>query len=395
MSGEVGAFDRIAGRVGIRAGYGLLALDLAALLWVIVESFLPQGPVLRLVDFAFGLVLGTELVLRLRASPRPWREATHPAGIADILAVSAFLLAPFAPGWGFLRSLRTLRLLRSARLLAKLRRDLPVFRRNPEAPIAAADLLVFITVMTGLVHATQHNRNPDIANWADALYFTVAALTTTGFRRHHAGRHLGPAADRAHHAGRRHPVPAAGTGAVPGRSRSASAAQAAASAGTIRMRCIARPAASSSTSPTTATEPRSTPARLPTVGRDGMFPARAAQTAATGRTTMRLSRRGLLAAPLALPFIGAARAQSGWQPTRPIQLIVGFAPGGGSDIIARSIAEAAAPNFPQPLGGGEPARRGWRHRGGIRQPGGAGWPYLADRRRVGKHLPACASRPAL
>lgn len=64
---------------------------------------------------------------------------------------------------------------------------------------------------------------------------------------------------------------------------------------------------------------------------------------------MKMSRRGLLAAPLALPFLGTAQAQSGWQPTRPIQLIVGFAPGGGSDIIARTIAEAAAPLFPHPL----------------------------------------------
>ncbi|NKC33123.1 Bug family tripartite tricarboxylate transporter substrate binding protein [Falsiroseomonas selenitidurans] len=64
---------------------------------------------------------------------------------------------------------------------------------------------------------------------------------------------------------------------------------------------------------------------------------------------MTLSRRGLLAATLALPFVGTARAQPGWQPSRPIQLIVGFAPGGGSDIIARTIAEAAAPLFPQPL----------------------------------------------
>jgi voltage-gated potassium channel len=40
---------------------------------------------------------------------------------------------------------------------------------------------VFIFVMTALVYETQHWRNPAIGNYADALYFTVTALTTTGF----------------------------------------------------------------------------------------------------------------------------------------------------------------------------------------------------------------------
>jgi tripartite-type tricarboxylate transporter receptor subunit TctC len=62
---------------------------------------------------------------------------------------------------------------------------------------------------------------------------------------------------------------------------------------------------------------------------------------------MTLARRALLAAPLLSPFV--ARAQPGWQPTRPIQLIAGFAPGGGSDIIARTIAEACTPLYPVPL----------------------------------------------
>ena len=181
MPEQIGAFDRFAGRSGRGTAYGLLALDLAALGWVVLESFLPEGPAIRTVDFAFGVVLGAELVLRLRATPSRWRELLHPSGIADLLAVMSFLLATLEPGWGFLRSLRTLRLLRSTRLAAHLRRDLPMFRLNPEAPIAAADLIVFILVMTGIVHATQHDRNPDIANWADALYFTVTALTTTGF----------------------------------------------------------------------------------------------------------------------------------------------------------------------------------------------------------------------
>jgi voltage-gated potassium channel len=40
---------------------------------------------------------------------------------------------------------------------------------------------VFLFVMTGIVYETQHWANPDIRNYVDALYFTVTALTTTGF----------------------------------------------------------------------------------------------------------------------------------------------------------------------------------------------------------------------
>ncbi len=45
----------------------------------------------------------------------------------------------------------------------------------------------------------------------------------------------------------------------------------------------------------------------------------------------------------------SAATAAPWQPTRPIQCIIGFAPGGGADQIARAICEGAAPLFPQPL----------------------------------------------
>ena len=82
---------------------------------------------------------------------------------------------------GFLRSLRTLRLLRAFRVVEHLRRDSLFFRRHEEVLVAVANLSVFIFVMTGVVYETQHRTNPNIANYADALYFTVTALTTTGF----------------------------------------------------------------------------------------------------------------------------------------------------------------------------------------------------------------------
>ncbi len=61
-----------------------------------------------------------------------------------------------------------------------------------------------------------------------------------------------------------------------------------------------------------------------------------------------IHRRALLAAPgglLAAPRLACAA----WEPSRPIQLIVGFAPGGGADLAARAIAESASRMFPTPI----------------------------------------------
>ena len=164
-----------------RFRYALLAFDLFTVLFIVVTSFLPRGPVIEWLDIAFGLIILADFIARLAISPKPLREFLYPATWADIAAIVSFLAPIVGEAAGFLRILRTVRLLHSYQLLARLRQDSPWFRQREEVVLAVVHLSVFIFVMTGVVYETQYATNKDIKNYADALYFTVTALTTTGF----------------------------------------------------------------------------------------------------------------------------------------------------------------------------------------------------------------------
>jgi voltage-gated potassium channel len=165
-----------------RFRYGLLLLDLVSILWIVVASFLPLAwPVLAL-DMALGAVLLAEYLARHAARRRPFLSAMRPLELADLAAILTLLLSPFlAHVLGFLRILRALRLLHTARIAASLREDWPLFRRNEEAAMALAHLVVFLFFMTGVVFELRHLMAERVGNYGDALYFTVTALTTTGF----------------------------------------------------------------------------------------------------------------------------------------------------------------------------------------------------------------------
>lgn len=164
-----------------RFRYALLTLDLVAIAFIVTTSFFQRSLVVEVVDVALGLVFLTDFAARIWISPRPARDLLSPVGLADLAAIASFLAPLVVEGLAFLRVLRTLRLLHSYQLLRRLRSDFPFFRQNEEALIATLHLGIFLFVMTGLVYETQNWRNDQINNYVDALYFTVTALTTTGF----------------------------------------------------------------------------------------------------------------------------------------------------------------------------------------------------------------------
>ena len=168
-------------RDGHRFRYALLAFDLFTILFIVTTSFLPRGEIVEWLDIVFGVAILADFTARMAISRARLRELLHPATWADIAAIVSFLAPVIGEAAGFLRILRTVRLLHTYQLLARLRKDSPWFRQREEAVIAVVHLSVFIFVMTGIVYETQYATNPAITNYADALYFTVTALTTTGF----------------------------------------------------------------------------------------------------------------------------------------------------------------------------------------------------------------------
>src|SRR6058998_993469 len=61
------------------------------------------------------------------------------------------------------------------------------------------------------------------------------------------------------------------------------------------------------------------------------------------------TRRGLLAASMAILLLGPGGASAQEWPQRTIRVIVSFGPGGGADIVGRIIAQALQEKLGQPV----------------------------------------------
>ena len=133
------------------------------------------------VDAVMALVIVADLAARFWIAKYPLRLFKEFTTWTDIVVVVTLILPMLFDSLLFLRVLRALRVLRSYRVLADLRSESPFFKRNEDVIQAVVNLMAFVFVMTALVYVLEVHHNPKITNYVDALYFTIAALTTTGF----------------------------------------------------------------------------------------------------------------------------------------------------------------------------------------------------------------------
>ncbi len=173
-------------RAGLRFRLGLLAVDLIIVLSYVASSVLGLHQGMWRLDLILAALVAADLSARWLISDG-WRTMLrnpfHRADMVVLLSLLAPLIsdAPIVGDFAFLKVLRAVRVARSYRVLQELRADSRFFRRNEEVIQRSVNLGVYIFVVSGTLHALQRDINPEIATWLDALCFTMAALTTTGF----------------------------------------------------------------------------------------------------------------------------------------------------------------------------------------------------------------------
>ncbi|WP_170332846.1 ion channel [Ruegeria arenilitoris] len=167
--------------ISIRFRYLLILFDAATIVFFVATAHVPHGPGLIAASWAVGLVILLDFSARMWIAKDRWKLLRQIYTLADIVVIVSLILDPFLTGsLAFLRILRALRLIHSYHLLRDLRRDSSFFRTHEDAVIAAINLLVFVfaTATAVLVFfIPEDSKTPYI----DALYFTMATLTTTGF----------------------------------------------------------------------------------------------------------------------------------------------------------------------------------------------------------------------
>jgi len=161
--------------------WSLLVFDLTTILYFVTASFFHHADDIHIIEELIGIIYLLEFMARLYINPTKLRSLLHPISLADLIVIASLLAPSLAENFAFLRIMRALRLLRSYHVLKTLKQEFAYVRKHEDVIFSVVNLLVFIFIITAIVYVTQAGKNPAITNYIDALYFTIATLTTTGF----------------------------------------------------------------------------------------------------------------------------------------------------------------------------------------------------------------------
>ncbi|MEP2027844.1 MAG: ion channel [Paracoccaceae bacterium] len=170
------------GETSVKFRYALIIFDVISIGFFLVTASLPSTPLIVGISRLFGVIICADFASRLWIAEDRLALLRKPFMVADLIVILSLLANPFiAIDLRFLRILRGLRLVQSYHLLGDLRRQSRFFRANEDTIIAANNLFIFVFFCSSAVFELFFKDESNPLSYVDALYFTVATLTTTGF----------------------------------------------------------------------------------------------------------------------------------------------------------------------------------------------------------------------
>lgn len=158
-----------------------LVFDILLIGFFVVSPFLDRNGAYLIFDYAIAFVLAADLAARAWSYGALGAWLRRPIVWVDFLVLVSLIVPAYAANLGFLRILRAYSLIHGQPLWRVLGGGKWMGTDIAESVKAIANLVVFIFMMSALVHTAFAARVPALASFMDSLYFTVTALTTTGF----------------------------------------------------------------------------------------------------------------------------------------------------------------------------------------------------------------------
>ncbi len=171
--------ERGEGHKALALQFLFTVIDIAILAFFVLGPYFRAAPTYLVIDYAIALWIAAEMAARAIAAPSLRTWILRPMTWIDFL-ILATLLFPFTLfNLAFLRVMRLWAIGRSPLLKEALRRMGCADRIDVVR--AVINFVVFLFLVTGFVYTSFFYNLEGGEGFVDALYFTVATVTTTGF----------------------------------------------------------------------------------------------------------------------------------------------------------------------------------------------------------------------
>lgn len=171
--------ERVDDRKSIVIQAVFAVVDLAILAFFLLGPYLRTGPSYLIIDYMIAVWITAELIARAIAAPSIRQWLRRPMTWIDFVVLATLLLPSLLVNFAFLRVMRLWAIGRSPFFTEGLRRA--GYAHRLDAVRAVINFLVFLFMATGFVYTSFFYNRDGGEGFVDALYFTVATVTTTGF----------------------------------------------------------------------------------------------------------------------------------------------------------------------------------------------------------------------